>query len=135
MGRKKSRMQDPEEITEKAPPPADANIINFLYGGSDICRTSFSSAKRHAKEIKLENGERPIRTTTLTNQRGNISKPGKYDVQGSVRKIIEIYIDDMVVKSKKAEDHLKDLEEAFNILDQYNMMLNPSKCQFSVKAG
>ena len=48
---------------------------------------------------------------------------------------MEVYIDDMVVKSKKAEDHLKDLEVAFNILDQYNMKLNPSKCHFGVKAG
>ncbi|KAJ0539151.1 putative nucleotidyltransferase, Ribonuclease H [Helianthus annuus] len=48
---------------------------------------------------------------------------------------MEVYIDDMVVKSKKVEDHLKDLEVAFNILDQYNMKLNPSKCHFGVKAG
>ncbi|XP_076899519.1 uncharacterized protein LOC143553398 [Bidens hawaiensis] len=50
-------------------------------------------------------------------------------------KTMEVYIDDMVVKSKRAEDHLRDLEEAFNILDQYNMKLNPSKCYFGVKAG
>ncbi|MFS7992507.1 putative nucleotidyltransferase, Ribonuclease H [Helianthus anomalus] len=48
---------------------------------------------------------------------------------------MEVYIDDMVVKSRKTEDHLKDLEEAFNILDKYNMELNPSKCHFGVKAG
>ncbi|KAJ0548844.1 putative nucleotidyltransferase, Ribonuclease H [Helianthus annuus] len=48
---------------------------------------------------------------------------------------MEVYIDDMVVKSIKAEDHLRDLEEAFDILDRYNMKLNPSKCHFGVKAG
>jgi hypothetical protein len=48
---------------------------------------------------------------------------------------MEVYIDDMVVKSKKAEDHLKDLEVAFNILDKYNMKLNPAKCNFGVGAG
>ncbi|XP_076893842.1 uncharacterized protein LOC143545963 [Bidens hawaiensis] len=59
MGTKKSRIQDPEEVLEKAaPPPANAQIINFISGGSDICETSLSLAKRHAKEIKLENGER-----------------------------------------------------------------------------
>ncbi|XP_076881972.1 uncharacterized protein LOC143530278 [Bidens hawaiensis] len=68
--RKKSRIQDPEKIPQKAaPPPRDAQIINFISGGSDIFGTSFSSGKRHAKETKLENGERPIRTTTLTDQR------------------------------------------------------------------
>ena len=48
---------------------------------------------------------------------------------------MEVYIDDMVVKSKKAEDHLHDLEDAFRILNEYNMKLNPAKCHFGVKAG
>jgi ribonuclease HI len=48
---------------------------------------------------------------------------------------MEVYIDDMVVKSKKAETHLQDLATAFSILDQYNMKLNPSKCHFGVEAG
>ncbi|KAK1406298.1 hypothetical protein QVD17_41591 [Tagetes erecta] len=48
---------------------------------------------------------------------------------------MEVYIDDMVVKSERKEDHLQDLEVAFNILDRYNMKLNPSKCHFVVKAG
>ena len=48
---------------------------------------------------------------------------------------MEVYIDDMVVKSRKAEDHLQDLKEAFDILDVYNMKLNPAKCHFGVGAG
>ncbi|KAI3695247.1 hypothetical protein L1987_78239 [Smallanthus sonchifolius] len=48
---------------------------------------------------------------------------------------MEVYIDDMAVKSKKAEDHLRDLRDAFDILDQYNMKLNPFKCHFGVGAG
>ncbi|XP_021996613.1 uncharacterized protein LOC110893788 [Helianthus annuus] len=66
-GRKKSRIQDPEKIPERAPaPPADTQIINFISGGSDICGTSFSAAKKHAKETTMENGDRPIRTSILT---------------------------------------------------------------------
>ena len=34
---------------------------------------------------------------------------------------MEVYIDDMVVKSKKAEDHILDLEETLRILDEYDM--------------
>lgn len=48
---------------------------------------------------------------------------------------MEVYIDDMVVKSKKSDDHLQDLKTSFDILDKYNMKLNPSKCHFGVKAG
>ena len=38
---------------------------------------------------------------------------------------MEVYVDDMLVKSKKAGRHVKDLEECFNILRQYKMKLNP----------
>ncbi|XP_076890307.1 uncharacterized protein LOC143541352 [Bidens hawaiensis] len=69
-GRKKSRTQDPEPVPEKAaPPPPDAQVINVIFGGSDICGTSYSAAKKHAKESKLENGERPIRTSTTVEQK------------------------------------------------------------------
>ena len=48
---------------------------------------------------------------------------------------MEVYVDDMLVKSKKMEDHIKDLDEAFKILKQYNIKLNPSKCAFGVSSG
>ena len=43
-------------------------------------------------------------------------------------KTMEVYIDDMLVKSVKAADHIAHLEEAFDILRKHRMMLNPSKC-------
>ena len=43
---------------------------------------------------------------------------------------VEVYIDDMLVKSKEEESHLNDLRETFNTLRQYSMKLNPSKCTF-----
>ena len=48
---------------------------------------------------------------------------------------IEVYIDDMVVKSVDAGNHVKDLREVFDILRSYNMKLNPSKCSFAVSSG
>jgi hypothetical protein len=70
LGRKRSKTQDAERAPERAPsPPPNAKVINFISGGSDICGTSYSAAKKRARECKLENGERPIRTTTLTNQK------------------------------------------------------------------
>ena len=48
---------------------------------------------------------------------------------------MEVYIDDMLVKSTTAELHIAHLAEAFQILKEYNMKLNPSKCAFEVSAG
>ena len=48
---------------------------------------------------------------------------------------VEVYVDDMLVKSKEEEDHLDDLKETFNTLRPYSMKLNPSKCAFGVSSG
>ena len=48
---------------------------------------------------------------------------------------VPIYVDDMLVKSRREDDHLKDLKETFNTLCSYNMKLNPSKCAFGMTAG
>ena len=47
---------------------------------------------------------------------------------------MEVYIDDMLVKSTTAELHIAHLAEAFQILKGYNMKLNPAKCAFGVSA-
>ena len=48
---------------------------------------------------------------------------------------IEVYIDDMLVKSKQRQDHVTHLQQVFDILRQYGMKLNPLKCAFGVSAG
>ena len=48
---------------------------------------------------------------------------------------VEVYVDDMLVKSQDEKIHLDDLQETFNTLGQYNMKLNPSKCAFRVSSG
>ena len=45
---------------------------------------------------------------------------------------MEVYVDDMLVKSKEELTHLDDLKETFATLRQYQMKLNPSKCAFGV---
>ena len=48
---------------------------------------------------------------------------------------LQVYVDDMLVKIRREEDHLKDLEETFGTLRSYNMKLNLSKCAFEVTVG
>ena len=52
-----------------------------------------------------------------------------------IGKNVEVYVNDMLVKSKEEEDHLDDLKETFNTLRQYSMKLNPSKYAFRVSSG
>ena len=48
---------------------------------------------------------------------------------------MEVYIDDMLIKSLLAEQHLDHLRQAFEVLQKYNMKLNPTKCSFGVVSG
>ena len=47
-----------------------------------------------------------------------------------MRKEIEVYIDDMIAKSRTAKDHLVDLRKLFKRLIKYKFRLNPNKCVF-----
>ena len=50
-------------------------------------------------------------------------------------KNIEVYIDDMVVKSKVESEHVNDLGNIFEILRRHKLRLNDSKCSFGVGSG
>jgi len=46
---------------------------------------------------------------------------------------VEVYVDDIVVKSDSCEQHVSDLKEVFQALRKYRMRLNPDKCVFGVE--
>ena len=48
---------------------------------------------------------------------------------------VEAYVDDIVVKSRKADDLVADLRIAFDCLRAKGVKLNPEKCVFGVRRG
>jgi hypothetical protein len=48
---------------------------------------------------------------------------------------ISAYVDDVVVRSKKREDHISDIRETFASLRKHGLKLNPEKCVFVVRRG
>ena len=48
---------------------------------------------------------------------------------------VQVYVDDMLVKSRREEDHLEDLRETFDTFRSYNMKLNPGMCTFRMTVG
>ena len=50
-------------------------------------------------------------------------------------KNIEIYVDDMMVKSKVVFEHLGNLNDIFDVLRRHKLRLNASKCSFGVGSG
>jgi hypothetical protein len=47
----------------------------------------------------------------------------------------EVYIDDLVIKSARFEDHLAELRVALERMRRYNLKMNPLKCTFGVSPG
>lgn len=52
-----------------------------------------------------------------------------------IRKIMKVYIDDILVKSLYAEDHLTHLFEMFDVLCIYKIKLNLNKCAFGISSS
>jgi hypothetical protein len=48
---------------------------------------------------------------------------------------MEVYVNDMLIKTVQAKDHVLDLSEAFDTLRRYKMKLNPSKWAFGIALG
>jgi len=55
--------------------------------------------------------------------------------QAQIGRNMEVYVDDMLVKSLTSGGHVADLAEAFDTLSKYQMKLNPQKCAFGVDFG
>jgi len=52
-----------------------------------------------------------------------------------LRRNVEAYVDDIIVKSRKADDLVTDLRIAFDCLQAKGVKLNPEKCVFGVPRG
>lgn len=52
-----------------------------------------------------------------------------------IGRFMEVYVDDMVVRSLSMEDHVKDRADVFDKMRKYGTWLNPAKCTFGVPVG
>uniref|UniRef100_A0A2N9GDK8 Integrase catalytic domain-containing protein n=1 Tax=Fagus sylvatica TaxID=28930 RepID=A0A2N9GDK8_FAGSY len=64
-----------------------------------------------------------------------ISEPWSPLFHDMIHHEIEVYVDDMIAKSRTAQDHLTDLRKLFQRLKKYQLRLNPNKCAFGVTSG
>jgi hypothetical protein len=71
----------------------------------------------------------------LNNEGSMYQKGIQIILETQIRRNVEAYIDDVVLKSKKRGDVLDDLKETFVNLRKYKMMLNPKKCVLGVSSS
>ena len=65
----------------------------------------------------------------------HIKRAINYIFHELISKIVEIHIDDVVVKSKGYQEHLADLRRALECTRRHGLKLNPNNCAFGVSAG
>ena len=95
--------------------PSDAEKTTFITPHGFLCYNVMSFGLKNTKATYQRLGT-------------NMFKP-------LLGKTMEVYIDDMLVKSKQRSDHVTHLQEAFDLLKAYDMKLNPLKCAFGVSTG
>ena len=101
----------------------------------------------HQIPLTVEDQERTAFITLIRNYHYKVMPFGLKNVGATYQKMmirmfepqlgknIEIYIDNMVVKSKAESEHVNDLGNIFDILRKHKLRLNTSKCSFGVKLG
>ena len=101
----------------------------------------------HQIPLALEDQEKTAFVTPIENYHYKVMPFGLKNAESTYQRMmtrmfeselgknIEIYIDDMVVKSKMVSEHLGDLQAIFQILKKYKLRLNASKCSFDVGSG
>jgi hypothetical protein len=71
----------------------------------------------------------------LKNAGGSISRMTTKVLHSQIGRNVLTYVDDIIVKSTKKENHIADLQETFAYFRQAGLKLNPGKCVFRVKKG
>ena len=101
----------------------------------------------HQIPLALDDQERTTFVTPIGNYYYKLMSFGLKNVRATYQRImtrmfepqpgksIEIYMDDMVVKSKLESEHINDLSNIFEILRRHKLQLNAFKCSFGVRSG
>jgi hypothetical protein len=71
----------------------------------------------------------------LKNAGGSFSRMTAKVLHSQIGINVLTYVDDIIVKSTKQENHITDLQETFANFRQAGLKLNPEKCVFGVKKG
>ncbi|GKA01354.1 reverse transcriptase domain-containing protein [Tanacetum coccineum] len=71
----------------------------------------------------------------LRNAEATYQRLVDWTFHGQIGRNLEVYVDDLVIKSRTKDEVVRDIEETFRTLRKINMKLNPKKCTFGVEEG
>jgi hypothetical protein len=111
-------------------------MFSFMDGfsGYNQIRMSTKDAEKTAFRTPIGNFYYTVMPFGLKNVGATYQRTMTAMVHDMMHKEIEDYVDDIVVKSKKREDHLGILRKVFDRCRLYKLKMNPLKCAFGVSA-
>ena len=112
-------------------------MFSFMDGfsGYDKIQMAPKDAEKTAFRTLIRNFYYTVMPLRLKNVGATYQILVNYMFSQQIGRNVEVYIDDILVKSIDEVDHLDDLEETFDTLHKYKMKLNLAKCVFVVALG
>jgi hypothetical protein len=133
---------------DEYPLPIAETLINVVVGNKTLSfmdgNTSYNQIFMAPEDIhKTAFGvpsvvglfEYVVMTFRLKNAGDTYQRAMNYIYHDLISKLVEIYIDDVVVKSTSTGGHLEDLRHVFKWTRRFELKMNPKKCAFGVSAG
>jgi hypothetical protein len=118
---------------------ADNKILSFMDGNAGYNQIFLAPEDIHKTAFKVPDVvglfEYVVMTFVLKNAGTTYQRAMNYIYYDLIGKLVEIYIDDVVVKSTSTGGHLEDLRQVFERTRRFGLKMNPKKCAFGVSAG
>nr|AAP52537.1 retrotransposon protein, putative, unclassified [Oryza sativa Japonica Group]AAX95554.1 Reverse transcriptase (RNA-dependent DNA polymerase), putative [Oryza sativa Japonica Group]AAX95572.1 Reverse transcriptase (RNA-dependent DNA polymerase), putative [Oryza sativa Japonica Group] len=114
-------------------------ILSFMDGNAGYNQIFMAEEDIHKTTFRCPGAiglfEWVVMTFGLKSTRVTYQRAMNYIYHDLIGWLVEVYIDDVVVKSKEIEDHIADLRKVFERTRKYGLKMNPTKCAFGVSAG
>ncbi len=118
---------------------AGHKILSFMDGNAGYNQIFMAPEDIHKTAFRVPGAvglfEYIVMTFGLKNAGATYQRAMNYIFHDLIGKLVEIYIDDVVVKSTSIEGHLEDLRQILERTRRFGLRMNPKKCAFGVTAG
>jgi hypothetical protein len=114
-------------------------VISFMDGNAGYNQIFMVEEDIHKTAFRCPGAlglyEWVVMTFGLENTGATYQRAMNFIFHKLIDKIVKIYIDDVVVKSKGYKERLQDLRATLECTRKYGLKMNPNKCAFGVSAG
>jgi hypothetical protein len=118
---------------------AGLKILSIMDGNASYNQIFMALEDIHKTAFRVPGAvglfEYVVMTFGLKNAGATYQHAMNYIFHDLISKLVEIYIDDIVVKSASVEGHLGDLRKVLEQTRRYGLKMNPKKCAFGVSAS